>query len=85
MRRSAIYLAVHRFDNSVYYRRIDREAYLLLSGLQQHKTLGESLEAASSDTRFSTEEHAGKIQQYFAHAAQLGWFCRRPVDRIGVQ
>jgi hypothetical protein len=85
MRRSAVYLAVHRFDNSVYYRRIDREAYLLLNALQQHKTLGESLEVAFSDTRFSADEQAAKIQQYFVHAAELGWFCRRPIDRIGVQ
>ena len=85
MPRSAVYLAVHRFDNSVYYRRIDREAYLLLNGLQQHKTLGDSLEAAFFNSKFPAQEQAEKIQQYFAHAAQLGWLCRRPVDRIGAQ
>ena len=46
MRRCALFLAVHRFDNVVYYRRIDRQAYLLLQALQQHKTLDESLESA---------------------------------------
>jgi hypothetical protein len=85
MRHSAVYLAVHRFDNSVYYRRIDREAYLLLRALYQCKTLGESVEAAFSDSKQSPEEQAAKVQQYFAHAAELGWFCRRPVDLIGVQ
>jgi hypothetical protein len=29
IRRSAIYLAAHRYMDSVYYRRLDREAYLL--------------------------------------------------------
>jgi len=81
----AVHLAVHRFDKSVYYRRIDREAYLLLNALRQRKTLGESLELAFSDTKFSPEGQAAKIQQYFADAAELGWFCQRPVDRIGVQ
>ena len=31
MRRSAVRLAVHRYENSVYYRRIDQENFLLLS------------------------------------------------------
>lgn len=85
MRRCAVSLAVHRFDNSVYYRRIDREAYLLLHALQQHKTLGDSLESAFSDSKFPPEEQVAKIQQYLAHAAELGWFCRRPADRTGAQ
>jgi len=32
--RSGIYLAVHRFEDSVYYRRIDREEFLLLADLR---------------------------------------------------
>jgi hypothetical protein len=83
MRRSAIYLAVHRFDNSVYYRRIDREAFLLLSAVQQQNTLGESMELAFADSKFSPEEQARKIQECFAHAAELGWFCHRNVDLSG--
>jgi hypothetical protein len=85
MRRAPVSLAVHRFDNSVYYRRIDREAYLILDALQRHKTLGESLEFAFSGSRFAPEEQVAMIQQYFAHAAELGWFCRRPADRTGAE
>jgi hypothetical protein len=76
MRRSATYLAVHRFDDTVFYRRLDREAYLLLSGLAERRTLGEALEAAFSGSRMRPEAQARKIQEYFAHAAQLGWVCR---------
>jgi hypothetical protein len=85
MRKQAVHLAVHRFENSVYYRRIDREAYRLLRALQMHKTLGEALETAFAETGLTEQEQAGKIQEYFAHAAELGWFCHRPVDLIGVQ
>jgi hypothetical protein len=84
MRRSAIYLAVHRFDNSVYYRRIDREAFHLLSALQQQNTLGDSMELAFADSKLSPEEQARKIQECFAHAAELGWFCHRYVDLFGI-
>jgi hypothetical protein len=85
MRRSAIYLAVHRFDNSVYYRRIDREAFLLLGSLQQHNTLGASIELAFADSKLSPEEQAQKIHECFAHAAELGWFCHRRADLSGMQ
>ena len=85
MRRTKIYLAVHRFDNSVYYRRIEHEAYLLLSALQQRKTLAESIDHAFADSKLSPEEQAAKIQQCFAHAAELGWFCQQAPDYIGIQ
>jgi hypothetical protein len=77
MRRSVIRLAIHRFENDVYYRRIDREAFLLLSAIQQGASLGVAIEAAFSDSRLSAAEQAEKIQEYFAHAAGLGWFCLR--------
>jgi hypothetical protein len=76
MRRSQIHLAVHRYDNSVYYRRIDHEAFRLLSALQRGTLLGQALEAAFSRSSLSAEDQAAKIQEYFAHAAELGWFCK---------
>jgi hypothetical protein len=85
MRRSAIHLAVHRFDNYVYYRRINREAFLLLSSLQQQHTLADSIELAFAGSKLSPEEQALKIQGCFAHAAELGWFCRQHVDLTGLQ
>lgn len=85
MRRSAIYLAVHRFDNSVYYRRIDHEAWLLLSALQSRRTLAEAIEVAFAASKLSPEEQAQRIQSYFSHAAELGWFCSKHLDIIGLQ
>ena len=76
MRQSAVALAVHRYENSVYYRRIDREAYTLLSQLQRGDTLGSALEAAFGESTLPAEDQAAKIQEYFAHAAELGWFCK---------
>lgn len=85
MRRMKVYLAVHRFDFQVYYRRIDREAYLLLAGLQRRQTLGEAIAAAFAESKLKPEEQAAKIQACFAHAAELGWFCHQPPDFIGIQ
>jgi hypothetical protein len=85
LRRAKTYLAVHRFENSVYYRRIERESYLLLSALQKHQALGEAIEYAFTDSKLPPEEQAAKIQQCFAHAAELGWFCQQPPDYLGLQ
>jgi hypothetical protein len=78
MSRSPVHLAVHRFENSVYYRRIDREAFLLLSALKTGTPLGEALEASFHGSTLTPEEQAARIQDYFAHASHLGWFCQEP-------
>jgi hypothetical protein len=75
MRRSQIHLAVHRYNNSVYYRRIDPEAFRLLSALQSGTLLGPALDVAFSESSLAPEDQAAKIQEYFAHASELGWFC----------
>jgi hypothetical protein len=85
MQRMPICLAVHRFDNSVYYRRIDREAFAMLSALQRQETLGNALDFAFSDSELAPEEQAQKIQDYFAYAAQLGWFCREQAAESNIQ
>jgi hypothetical protein len=75
MRRSIIHLVIHRFENDVYYRRIDPEAFLLLSALQSGATIGAAIETAFGGSVLSAAAQAEKIQEYFAHAAGLGWFC----------
>jgi hypothetical protein len=77
MLRSAVWLVVHRYENSVYYRRIDRENFLLLSALQQGVPLGDALEAAFRKSNLSAGEQAARIQGYFSHASELGWFCKQ--------
>ncbi|QHN04298.1 DUF2063 domain-containing protein [Granulicella sp. WH15] len=76
MRRGRVFLAVHRFDDLVYYRRIDREAFQLLSGLRNGLSIMEALSIAFADTRLKEQQLAEKVQEYFAHAAELGWFCK---------
>src|SRR5271168_470389 len=75
IRRSAVRLVVHRYENSVYYRRIDQENFLLLSALRKGVLLGDALENAFRISHLSAEEQAARIQGYFAHASELGWFC----------
>ena len=76
MKREDVHLAVHRYDNSVYYRRIDREAFLLLRSFQTGEPLGVAIETAFQESAYTAEDQVAKIQEYFAHAAELGWFCQ---------
>ena len=71
-----IFLAVHRMDDSVYFRRIEREEFVILSALRDGKTLGKTIEAAFRKSRVPAAERAASVQQWFQNWAALGWFCR---------
>ncbi len=77
MKRSKVYLAVHRLDDSVYYRRLEREMFLLLTGLRDGASIAGALEQAFEATRLTRELQAASVQQCFAHASELGWLCPR--------
>ncbi len=78
MHRTPTFLAVHRFDDQVYYRRIEREAFRMFSALGNASSISDAIDNAFSGSDLDTEHLAMKIQEYFSHAAQLGWFCRAP-------
>jgi Putative DNA-binding domain len=75
MRQERVWLAVHRFEDSVYYRRVDRETFLLLSALRSGASVSEAVTLAFEKTRLNAEEQANVLRESFAHASQLGWFC----------
>jgi hypothetical protein len=76
--RASTYLAVHRFEDSVYYRRIDREEFLLLADLRDGDSIATAIERAFEGSKVTPDLQAVKIQAYFSHAAELGWFCLPP-------
>lgn len=70
-----IWLAVHRSENSVWYKRLEPEAYLICAGLRKGLPLQAAIERAFR--RKKMDEHFGaKLQGWFAQWASLGWFCR---------
>jgi hypothetical protein len=71
-----IFLAVHRSDNSVYFKRIEKEVYLILCALRDGKILSEAVDAVDWSGR-SPEEASADLQQWFAYWAAQGWFCRK--------
>ena len=70
-----IYLAVHRYEDSVYYKRLSQEDYLLLRAFERGATLGEAIEAAFAHSTLSEEDRAAHIQASFHYLMQMGWLC----------
>lgn len=73
---SQIYLCVHRVDYIVYFRRIEREEFEILTALRKGKTLGRAVDAAFRKSALPAEQQAEMVQNWFRREAALGWFCR---------
>lgn len=76
MRKRKLHLAVHRVEGVVYYRAIEREAYLLLGALQSGASIEAAISKAFEGSKLSEKKQLERTQQYFAHAAELGWLCQ---------
>lgn len=70
-----IWLAVHRSDYAVYYKRLAPEAYLICSALQKGFTLQAACERAFRRKK-RDENFSATLQGWFAQWASFGWFCR---------
>ncbi len=73
---SPIFLAVHRLDEDVYFRRLAREEFEILSQLHAGKSLNAAIEAALRRSPLPAEERAANVENWFRTWATLGWFCQ---------
>ena len=73
---AAIALAVHRIDNTVYFRRLEHEEFTLLMELQQGRTLQKAVDQAFRKSKIPADELPGLVQHWFHNWAALGWFCK---------
>ena len=69
------WLAVHRVDLSVYYRRIEREEFQTLAALRSGSTLGDAIDAGFAGSRIAQRKRPECVQQWFGNWAELGWIC----------
>jgi len=71
-----IFLAVHRIDYSVYFRRIEPEEFAILTALREGKTLAAAVALGFRKSAIAPEERPAQVQSWFQAWAALGWFCR---------
>ncbi|MGB8029982.1 MAG: DNA-binding domain-containing protein [Terracidiphilus sp.] len=69
------WLAVHRVDLSVYYRRIAREEFQTLVALRDGRALGEAIEDGFAGSRIPQRQRPERVRQWFGSWAELGWIC----------
>lgn len=74
------YLVIHRFEESVYYRRVEQEYFGLLAATQEGHSIVDSIAIAFERTKLSAEDQANIVRSSFAHAAELGWFCKSAME-----
>jgi hypothetical protein len=66
---------VHRLDDSVYFRRLEREEFLILKELRTGKTLSRAVDSALRKSSIAPEDRPAQIQTWFQTWSTLGWFC----------
>ena len=75
-KRERIYLVVHRYDNMLYYKRLEPEAFAILRGLQKGKTVENACVAALAKSTWTGVDWSRQVQEWFHDWSALGWFCR---------
>jgi hypothetical protein len=76
LKSAEIFLAVHRIDDSVYFRKLAREEFAILTSLRQGKTLARAIDFGFRKSRMPVEKRAESVQAWFQSWATLGWFCQ---------
>lgn len=71
-----VFVAVHRVDHTVYYRRLREEEYRLLQALSDGNPIGQAIETGLAKSAIPLEELQETVETWFATWSQLGWFCQ---------
>jgi Putative DNA-binding domain len=76
LKASPLYLTVYRLDEEVYFRRLEREEFLILSALEAGKSLNAAIDVGLQKSPLAAEERAAQVEKWFRTWSALGWFCR---------
>jgi hypothetical protein len=84
LRRKPTWVAAHRVENSVYYRRMAREEFVTLTAIRAGSTLAEALHAGFADTHDPKARGAQRVREMFSTWAELGWICAPEIESLPV-
>jgi hypothetical protein len=76
-KREKVFLAVHRHDNMLYYKRLEKEAFAILTALRRGATVEDACVEAMTGSRRTTIDWSAQIKEWFEAWSGLGWFCRK--------
>jgi hypothetical protein len=72
-----IHLAVHRYDNMLFYKRMDPEAFAILTSLGHGVTVEDACVEAVTASERPNIDWSAQIKEWFDTWSALGWFCRK--------
>jgi hypothetical protein len=70
-----VFLALHRHEFSVHYRRLEPEAFRILQLLSDGASLDEAISSAFENSEMPEEQQAHNVELWFRTWQSLGWFC----------
>jgi hypothetical protein len=82
MRRGQVHLAIHRYEDSVYYRRIGRETLQLLRALRAGASVAEAAARAFERSKLTLPGQADCLRESFSLASELGWLCSFTTEEL---
>ena len=72
-----LYIAVHRMENSVYYKSLTCEQFAILQALQQGASIEKACAFLSKRRAPAGKNWASELQHWFKEWTSFGWFCQR--------
>jgi hypothetical protein len=75
LRPKTVFLAIHRFKDAVYYKRLDAAQYCMLSAFKKGATIAEACDELAQ-TGAVPGNLGAAIKSWFETWASMGWFCR---------
>ena len=72
LRPKTVFLAVHRHNDTVYYKRLQPGQFRLLSAFQARATVAEACDELAE----SAQSDLAQVKSWFETWAALGWFCK---------
>lgn len=82
LRRRATWVAAHRLDNAVYYRRLEREEFLTLNALREGLPLIDALDVGFRESSKPEARRPALVRTWFGHWAELGWICAPDIEEL---
>jgi Putative DNA-binding domain len=82
LRRTKTWVAAHRVDLSVYYRRLKQEEFLTLAAIRTGLPLVDALEAGFRNSQTAETRRPQLVREWFATWAELGWICAPDLDSL---
>ena len=72
-----LFIAVHRMENSVYYKSLTREQFAILQALQRGESIERACAFLSKRRAPAGKNWASELQHWFQEWTSFGWFCQR--------